>query len=105
MSLLVAADAVGLLVRAGASDSDAAVGVNAVLSYVLGHAVTEAAAPPPSDHEAMRAAALDYRGTDEAPPHLDAAIDLMSDAGDFHAGLELVLSGLRTRLGQEEPAA
>jgi TetR/AcrR family transcriptional regulator, tetracycline repressor protein len=104
MSLLVAADAVGLLVRAGASAADAAVGVNAVFSYVLGHAVTEAAVPAPSDHEALRDAALAYLATDDPPRHLDAAIDLMSDAGDFHAGLDLVLSGLRLRLGRERLA-
>jgi AcrR family transcriptional regulator len=104
MSLLVAADAVGLLVRAGASAPDAAVGVNAVFSYVLGHAVTESAVPPPSDHEALRDAALAYLETDDPPPHLDAAIDLMSDPGDFDAGLDLVLGGLRTRLGREGSA-
>jgi TetR/AcrR family tetracycline transcriptional repressor len=105
MSLLVAADAVGLLIRAGASAPDAAVGVNTVFSYVLGHAVTEAAVPPPSDRDALRDAALAYLGDDAPPPHLDAAIDLMSDAGDFHAGLEIVLTGLHTRLRPEGPSA
>jgi TetR/AcrR family transcriptional regulator, tetracycline repressor protein len=104
-SLLVAADAVGLLVRAGASPSDAAIGVNAVFSFVLGHAVIEAAVPPPSDREVLRDAALADLGSADPPPHLDAAIDLMSDAGDFEAGLDLVLGGLRTRLGREGSAA
>jgi len=100
-SLLIAADTVALLVRAGASARDAAAGVNAIFSYLLGYAVFEAAAPPASDHDALRDAALAHLGTDEPPPHLDAAIDLINDPGDFHAGLDLVLNGLRTRLGRD----
>ena len=101
-SLLIAADTVALLVRAGASARDAAAGVNAVFSYVLGYAVVEAAVPPASDHDALRDAALAHLGTNEPPPpHLDAAIDLMSDPGDFHAGLDLVLNGLRTRIDRD----
>jgi TetR/AcrR family tetracycline transcriptional repressor len=101
-SLQIAADTVALLIRAGASARDAAAGVSAVFSYVLGFAVVEAAVPPASDREALRDAALAHLGTDEPPPHLDAAIDLMNDQGDFHAGLDLVLSGLRARLDREE---
>jgi AcrR family transcriptional regulator len=104
MSLLVAADAVGLLVRAGASARDAAVGVNAIFSYVLGHAVAEAAVPAPSDREALLDAALGHLGTDDPPPHLDAAIDLMNDPADFQAGLDLVLTGLRVHLDRDGPA-
>ena len=103
-SLLIAADTVALLVRAGASASDANAGVNAVFSYVLGYAVVEAAVPPPADQAALRDAALAHLGTDEPPPHLDEAIDLMSDPGDFHAGLDIVLEGLRARLNREESA-
>jgi AcrR family transcriptional regulator len=103
-SLLVAADAVGLLVRAGASARDAAAGVNAIFSYVLGHAVAEAAVPAPSDRETLRDAALAHLGTDGPPPHLDAAIDLMNDPADFHAGLDLVLTGLRAHLDGDGPA-
>ncbi len=104
-TLLVAADTVALLVRAGASARDAAAGVNAVFSYVLGYAVVEAGVPPASDHNALRDAALTHLGTNQPPsPHLDAAIDLMSDPGDFHAGLDVVLDGLRTRLGRQGPA-
>jgi AcrR family transcriptional regulator len=103
-SLLIAADTISLLVRAGASARDAATGVNGVFSYVLGYAVLEAAVPPPADHAALRAAALAHLDTDEPPAHLDEAIDLMRDPGDFGAGLELVLGGLRTRLGREESA-
>src|SRR3712207_3100125 len=89
-SVLIAADTIALLVRAGASAQDAAAGVNAVFSYVLGYAVVEAAVPPASDHAALRDAALAQLGSnDSPPPHLDAAIDLMSDPGDFHAGLGL----------------
>jgi AcrR family transcriptional regulator len=103
-SLLIAADTLALLIHAGATARDAAAGVNAVFSYVLGYAVLEAAVPPPSDHDALRDAALAHLGTDEPPPHLDAAIDLMNDPGDFHAGLDLVLSGLRASLDGEESA-
>ena len=99
MSLLVAADAVGLLVGAGASTRDAAAGVNAIFAYVLGHALTEAAVPPPADREALRDAALASLGGDAPPPHLEAAIDLMNHPGDFKAGLDIVLHGLRARLG------
>lgn len=100
-SLLIAADTVALLVRAGASARDAATGVNAIFSYVLGYALFEAAAPPASDHDALRDAALAHLSTDEPPPHLDAAINLTNDPGDFHAGLDLVLNGLRTRLDRD----
>ena len=103
-SLLIAADTVALLIRAGASAEDAAAGVNAVFSYVLGYAVVEAAVPPAADHDALREAALAHLGTNDPPPHLDAAIDLMNHPGDFHGGLDLVLSGLRARLDQEQPA-
>src|SRR5918993_5102038 len=71
-SLLIAADTVALLIRAGASAKDAAAGVNAVFSYVLGYAVVEAAVPPVPDHAALREAALAQLGTNEPPPHLDA---------------------------------
>jgi AcrR family transcriptional regulator len=101
-SLLIAADTVALLIRAGANARDAAAGVNAIFSYILGYAVLEAAVPPPSDHAALRAAALAHLGTDKPPPHLDAAIDLINDPGDFHAGLDLVLSGLRARLDRKQ---
>ena len=103
-SLLVAADAMGLLVCAGASARDAAVGVNAIFSYVLGHAVAEAAVPAPSDREALLGAALGHLGTGDPPPHLDAAIDLMNDPADFQAGLDLVLTGLRVHLDRDGPA-
>jgi TetR/AcrR family tetracycline transcriptional repressor len=104
-SLLIAAETVALLVRAGASARDAAAGVNAVFSYVLGYAVVEAAVPPVPDHAALRDAVLAHLGTNEPPPpHLDAAIELMSDPGDFHTGLDLVLDGLRARLGREGSA-
>ena len=104
-SLLIAADTVALLVRAGATARDAAAGVNAVFSYVLGYAVLEAAVPPPSDHDALRGAALAHLGIDQPPPpHLDAAIDLMNDPGDFNAALDLVLNGLRACLDREESA-
>jgi TetR/AcrR family tetracycline transcriptional repressor len=103
-SLLIAADTVALLIRAGANATDAAAGVNAVFSYVLGYAVVEAAVPPAADRDALREAALAHLGTNEPPPHLDAAIDLMNDPGDFHTGLDLVLSGLRARLDREAPA-
>ncbi|MFA9271947.1 TetR/AcrR family transcriptional regulator C-terminal domain-containing protein [Svornostia abyssi] len=98
MSLVLASDAVTLLVRAGMSPREAAGGFGAVFSYVLGFAVIEAAIPPPADHEALRAAALGHLGTDEAPPHIDVAIELMNSAGDFDFGLDLVLEGLRARL-------
>lgn len=103
-SLLIAADTVALLIRTGANAKDAAAGVNAVFSYVLGYAVVEAAIPPAADHDALRDAALAHLGTNEPPPHLDAAIDLMNDPGDFHASLDLVLSGLRARLGRHGSA-
>lgn len=101
-SLLIAADTIALLVRAGADARDASAGVNAVFSYVLGYAVVEAAVPPPADQTALREAALAHLGTDDPPPHLDEAIDLMRDAGDFHAGLGIVLQGLRARFDQEK---
>ena len=104
-SLLIAAETVALLVRAGASARDAAAGVNAVFSYVRGSAVVEAAVPPVPDHAAVRDAVLAHLGTNEPPPpHLDAAIELMNDPGDFHTGLDLVLDGLRARLGREGSA-
>ena len=93
------------LVRAGASARDAAAGVNAVFSYVLGYAVVEAGVPPASDHNALRDAALTHLGTNQPPsPHLDAAIDLMSDPGDFHAGLDVVLDGsAHASAGKDRP--
>ena len=104
-SLLIAAETVALLVRAGGSARDAAAGVNAVFSYVLGYAVVEAGVPPASDSDVLRDAALAHLGTDgPPPPHLDVAIELMSDAGDFHAGLDIVIGGLRARLGGQGPA-
>lgn len=98
MSLVLASDAVTLLVRAGMAPREAAGAFGAVFSYVLGFAVVEAAIPPPADHGALRDAALGHLETDEAPPHLDAAIELMNTAGDFDFGLGLVLEGLRAQL-------
>ena len=78
--------------------------VNAIFSYVLGYAVLEAAVPPASDHDTLREAVLAHLDTYDPPPQLDAAIDLMNDQGDFHAGLDLVLIGLRARLDREVSA-
>lgn len=98
MSLVLASDAVTLLVRAGLTPQDAAAAFGAVFSYVLGFAVIEAAIPPPADRDALRAAAVEHLGVEAAPPHLDAAIDLMNSSGDFEAGIDLLLDGIRARL-------
>lgn len=98
MSLVLASDAVTLLVRAGLAPRDAAAAFGAVFSYVLGFAVIEAAIPPPADRDALRVAAVEHLAVEDAPPHLDVAIDLMNSPGDFEAGIDLLLDGMRGRL-------
>ena len=99
-AIAIAGRGIDLLVRAGLDVPTANGAFNAVFSYVLGHAVIEASIPPPAAKEALRAAALAHLGLDDAPPHLDAAIELMNEPGDFELGLDLVLDGLRARLAR-----
>lgn len=98
--IVMAGRGIDLLVRAGLDPPTANGAFNAVFSYVLGYAVIEASIPPPADQEPLRAAALAHLGADDAPPHLDAAIELMNGPGDFQLGLDLVLDGLRARLNK-----
>ena len=90
-SLVIAADAVDLLVGAGFRPRDAADGFGTVFSYVLGFAVLEAAPPPPVDEEGLRTSVGER-------PNLDAALELMRGPGDFERGLDLLLAGLRASL-------
>lgn len=101
-SVVIAGQAIDLLVRAGLTPRDAGSAFGAMFSYVLGFAALEAAQPPPADDAELRRAARELAGGDagEGPAHLDAAIDLMNDAGDFGFGVDLVLDGLRRRIAE-----
>jgi hypothetical protein len=59
----------------------------------------EAALPAlDEDRDGLRAGALAHLGDpDPAPAHLDDALALLEDAGDFAFGLELLLDGLERR--------
>ncbi len=98
-SLVISGRAIDLLVRAGLPPGEAGAAFGAVFSYVLGYSVIEAAIPPPADQHLLRATALEHAGG-EPPPHLDAAIELMNGPGDFALGLDVVLDGLRARVGR-----
>jgi AcrR family transcriptional regulator len=93
--------ALELLDRGGVPPSVGVPGFSAVFSYVLGFAMTEAALPPPpEDRDGLRAAALAHLGEPaEAPPHLDEAMDLLDEAGDFDFGLDLLLEGIEQQAG------
>ncbi len=88
--------ALDLLDRGGVPPAIAVPGFSAVFSYVVGFALTESALPPPhEDRAGMRAAALAHLGDPAEPPaHLDEAMALLDDAGDFDFGLDLLLEGI-----------
>jgi AcrR family transcriptional regulator len=98
-SLATTQQVLALLVARGVPAPIASAGFGAVFSYVLGFALIEAALPAAdADREGLRAGALGHLGEPAQPPaHLDDALDLLEQAGDFAFGLDLLLDGLERR--------
>jgi AcrR family transcriptional regulator len=98
-AVAVTEQALALLARDGVSAEVAAKGFGALFAYVLGFAAAEAALPAAAaDREHLRAGALHHLGDPaEARPHLDAALALLEEPGDFAFGLELILDGVEAR--------
>jgi len=88
-----------LLVARGVPAPIAGAGFGAVFSYVLGFALVEAALPAAeADRDGLRAGALAHLGDPaEPPPHLDDALHLLEEPGDFAFGLDLLLDGMERR--------
>ncbi len=100
-ALAVTEQALELLTRDGVPAAVAARGFGTLFSYVLGFAAAEAALPgAAADREGLRAGALHHLGDPVAPPpHLDAALELLEQPGDFAFGVELILDGIEARAG------
>ena len=98
-SLATTQQVLALLAAQGVPARVAAEGFGAVFSYVLGFALIEAALPAAeADRDGLRAGALGHLGDpEEAPPHLDDALALLEQAGDFAFGLDLLLDGIERR--------
>lgn len=98
-SLATTQQVLALLVARGVPAGVAAQGFGAVFSYVLGFVLVEAALPAAgADRDGLRAGALGHLGDpDPAPPHLDDALALLEQAGDFAFGLDLLLDGIERR--------
>ena len=97
-SVVVARDAIEVLTRDGVPAALAVKGFATVFSYVLGHVQVEVAMPAPGPEAGrLRSGTLERLGAADEPPHLDAALELMQDAGDFAFGLDLILDGLEQR--------
>ncbi len=96
-SVVIARDAVEVLHRGGIPVPLAVKGFATVFSFVLGHVQVEAALPAPGPDAQLRDGALAHLGAGAEPPHLDAALELMQDAGDFEFGLDLILDGIEQR--------
>ncbi len=97
-AVAVTEQALALLARDGVPADVAAKGFAALFAYVLGFAAAEAALPAAADREQLRAGALHHLGDPaEARPHLDDALALLEEPGDFAFGLELILDGVEAR--------
>jgi AcrR family transcriptional regulator len=102
-SVVVARDAIELLAGQGVPEELATAAFGLIFSYVLGFAVVEHGVPPPAAGAGeLRAGALAELGRDEEdpPPHLDAALALLGDQGDFALGLDLLLDGVERRAAE-----
>jgi TetR/AcrR family transcriptional regulator, tetracycline repressor protein len=101
-AVVVARDVIELLARGGFPPRLAVGAADALLSHVLGHALLVASAPAAPDAERLEVevrAQLGLADGDAGPPHLETALGLVDEPGDFDLGLDLLIAGLRARRG------
>lgn len=97
-ALAMAHDAVAVLIAAGADERTARAAFTLTFDVVLGDATVTLADPPAADPAALRSEAAALLGAPD-PPHLDTAMAMLEDTTSFTAGLELLLDGVRSRIG------